>query len=92
VTEAQILGKPIIITNYPTAGSQIENGVSGVICGLSVEEIAEEIERLYSDTALRNNLVNNCLQTDYSNTNELNKLYNIVNVPKQNYVMKEVTV
>ncbi|WP_261302580.1 glycosyltransferase [Paenibacillus andongensis] len=92
VTEAQILGKPIIITNYPTAGSQIEDGVSGVICGLSIEEIAEEIERLYSDTALRNSLANNCLQTDYSNTYELNKLYNMVNVPEQSYVLKEVTV
>ena len=26
VTEAKILGKPILITNYPTARSQIEDG------------------------------------------------------------------
>ncbi|KRE51005.1 glycosyltransferase [Paenibacillus sp. Soil724D2] len=92
VTEAQILGKPILLTNYPTARSQIEEGVDGVICGLSIEEIAEEIERLHWDSDLRSNLANSCLQTDYSNTYELNKIYNIVNIPEQGYVMKEVTV
>lgn len=92
VTEAQILGKPILLTNYPTARSQIAEGVDGVICGLSIVEIAEEIERLHWDSDLRSNLANSCLQTDYSNTYELNKIYNIVNIPEQGYVMKEVTV
>ena len=34
VREAQILGKPVIITNYPTAKSQIQDGVDGIICGM----------------------------------------------------------
>ncbi|KRE97156.1 capsular biosynthesis protein [Paenibacillus sp. Soil766] len=92
VTEAQILGKPILLTNYPTAKSQIEDGVDGVICGLSVEGLVDGIESLYRNSDLRNDLSYNCLQTSYSNTSELNKLYNIVNVPEQNYVLKEVRV
>ena len=32
VTEAKILAKPILITNYSTAESQIEDGIDGVIC------------------------------------------------------------
>ena len=53
VTEAKILGKPILITNYPTSGSQIEDGIEGVICDLSVEGIAKGIESLYKDSDLR---------------------------------------
>lgn len=92
VTEAKILGKPILITNYTTASSQIEDGVEGLICELSVEGIADGIERLFSDSKLRANFANNCLRMDYSNSDEMNKLYSIVHVPEQNYVMKEVTV
>ena len=40
VTEAQILNKPVLITNYPTAKSQVKNGYDGLICELSVEGIA----------------------------------------------------
>lgn len=78
VTEAKILGKPILITNYPTASSQIENGVDGMICELSVEGIAEGIERMYTRRELRTELMNNNIGRDYSNTWELNKLYGVI--------------
>ncbi len=57
VGEAQILSKPVLITNYPTAASQVKNGFDGYICELSVEGIAQGIERLYLDNGLRKNLV-----------------------------------
>ncbi|NOU65177.1 glycosyltransferase [Paenibacillus sp. LMG 31461] len=78
VTEAKILGKPIIITNYPTASSQIEDGVDGMICELSVEGIAEGIERMYTRSELRTDFMNNNVGRDYSNTWELNKLYGVI--------------
>jgi glycosyltransferase involved in cell wall biosynthesis len=78
VTEAKILGKPILITNYPTAGSQINNKIDGVICDLSVEGIADGIERFYKDSELRRQLAATCENTDYSNSYELNKLYKIL--------------
>ena len=31
VREAQMLGKPVVITNYATSASQLEDGVDGVI-------------------------------------------------------------
>jgi glycosyltransferase involved in cell wall biosynthesis len=77
VTEAKILGKPILITNYPTASSQIEDDFDGVICELNVEGIAKEIERLYNDYELREKLASHCENTDYSNSYELNKLYSM---------------
>ncbi|MCI2255202.1 glycosyltransferase [Domibacillus sp. PGB-M46] len=78
VGEAQILSKPVMITNYATAKSQVQDQVNGFICELSVEGIAEGIERLYKDAELRNLLVQNCQREDYCNSEELEKLYNLV--------------
>lgn len=77
VTEAQILGKPILITNYSTASSQIEDGVDGVICELSVEGIVNGIERLYTNAILRNGLNIKSKSTNYKNNFELEKLYSL---------------
>ncbi|MED4651359.1 glycosyltransferase [Bacillus pseudomycoides] len=78
VGEAQILAKPVLITNYTTANSQVKNGVDGYITELSVEGIADGIEKLYRDATVRKQLANNCSNTDYSNKYELNKLYEII--------------
>ena len=77
VGEAQILGKPVVITNYTTAKSQVRENVDGYICELSVEGIADGIEKLYKDKNLRIKLSNNCKNTDYDNSNELYKLYKL---------------
>ena len=77
VGEAQILGKPVVITNYTTAKSQVRDNVDGYVCKLSIEGIAEGIEKLYKDKNLRIKLSDNCKNTDYSNSSELENLYNI---------------
>lgn len=78
VSEAQILGKPVMITNYETANSQVKDGFDGYICDLSIEGIVKGIENLYKDNDLRNNLSYNCKITDYSNSQELKKLYDLI--------------
>lgn len=77
VTEAKILGNPIVITDYPTSKSQINDGVDGYITELSVEGIAYGIEKLYKDKELRDKLSSNCINNDYSNSYELEKLYRL---------------
>ena len=77
VGEAQILGKPVVITNYTTAKSQVRENIDGYICDLSIEGIADGVEKLYKDKNLRIKLSENCKNTDYSNSSELEKLYNI---------------
>ena len=77
VGEAQILGKPVVITNYTTAKSQVRDNVDGYVCKLSIEGIADGVERLYKDKNLRIKLSENCKNTDYSNSSELENLYNI---------------
>ena len=78
VTEAMILGKPILITNYPTAKSQVKDGVDGIICDVSAAGIAEGIEKLYQSKELRESLMANIRGKDYSNSVELEKLYHLV--------------
>lgn len=79
VTEAQILGKAVMLTNYTTAHSQVEDGVDGYITELSIEGIANGIEKLYKEDKLREQLVSNCRRTNYNNSQELEKLYETFN-------------
>ena len=80
VLEAQMLGKPVLITNYPTAKSQIKHNVDGYITDLSVDGIAKGIEKLINDVNLRRKLEKNTKEFDYSNVEELEKLYEIIEV------------
>ncbi|WP_091167537.1 glycosyltransferase [Paenibacillus sp. 1_12] len=78
VTEAKILGKPILITNYSTAPSQINDGVDGVICELSEAGIAAGIEKLMKNAELRRDLTNYLEEQDHSNNDEIDKLYRLM--------------
>ena len=77
VSEAKILEKPILITNYETANSQVLHEQDGMICKLSIEGIADGIEKLYYDELLRKKLESYCKKSDYSNSTELDKLYEL---------------
>ena len=80
VIEAQMLGKPVLITNYPTAKSQIKHNVDGYITDLSVDGIVNGIEKLINDVNLRRKLEKNTKEFNYSNVEELEKLYEIIGV------------
>jgi glycosyltransferase involved in cell wall biosynthesis len=60
VDEAKFVGKPIVVTNYDTVGEQIEDGVTGVVCGMSGEEIANSIEEILKNKELKMKLIANC--------------------------------
>ena len=79
VREAQILCKPIIITNYPTAKSQINDGVDGIICEMNNSKIAEAIISLVNNNEKRNNIVEYLNQNDFSGFEEVNKIYHLLN-------------
>ncbi|EDM29041.1 capsular polysaccharide biosynthsis protein [Lentisphaera araneosa HTCC2155] len=80
VREAQILSKPVLIPNFPTAKSQLEDGVDGLICPLNTEGIAEGIITLIKDTQLRSQLAKGASSRDYSNRSELKKIYQLVDL------------
>lgn len=78
VREAQILCKPVIITNYATAASQVQDGVDGVICGMDNAAIARAILDLANDPAKRERLSNYLSTHDYGNEREVEKIYGLL--------------
>lgn len=80
VREAQILHKPVIITDFPTAHSQVEDGYDGVIVPLDNEGCADGIIKVIKNTTLQNKLVENMEKTEYSNENEIDKIYKLTKV------------
>ena len=75
VREAQILGKPVVITDYPTARDQVVDGVDGVIVPLDNEGCADGIIRFIQDSDLRGKIVTNLLSLDRSNSSAVEKVY-----------------
>ena len=75
VREAQILHKPVIITNFPTASSQLIDGVDGVIVPMDNDGCAKGIKNLIMDDEKRKNLIKNCSSSCYSNKEEVEKIY-----------------
>lgn len=79
VREAQILCKPVIITNYPTAHSQIKHGVDGGIVPLDNAGCAHEIAQFIKNKELQQNIVSYLKEHDYGNEKEVQKLYLLLN-------------
>lgn len=77
VHEAQMLGKPVVITRYATSSSQLEDGVDGVIVPMDNECCARSIAALFHDHEKLTQLITNCNSQDYSNFTEAEKLLNI---------------
>jgi glycosyltransferase involved in cell wall biosynthesis len=77
VTEAQILGKAVIITNYPTSKSQLRDGVDGLICDQSVQGIADGIENIYKNIYFKNEMEDYCRKGNYNNVGEVVKVYKL---------------
>ena len=78
VREAQVLCKPVIITNYATAKSQINNGVDGVICELDNKRVAEAIFALATDVKKQNSIINHLQTHDYAGMAEVEKIYRLI--------------
>lgn len=78
VREAQILCKPVIITDYPTSKSQIDNGVDGVIVPMDNEKCAYGIIDFIKNKSLQQNIVQYLEEHDYSNASEVEKIYQLM--------------
>lgn len=74
VREAQILCKPVIITNYATSTAQVIDGVDGVIVSQGNEQIAEGIYSFVQNKALQEQILNYLQTHDYGNEGEVWKL------------------
>lgn len=78
VREAQMLGKPVVITNYATASSQIKDGVDGCIVPMDNEGCARGLAEFIRDKELQNSIVDYLQTHDYGNESEIEKLYKLI--------------
>lgn len=78
VREAQMLGKPVIITDYETSKSQLQDGVDGRIVPMDNQGCADEIVKLIKDESAQKKLVVNMKKRDYTNESETLKLYKLI--------------
>ncbi len=83
VTEAKILGKPILLTNYATSKSQVTHEEDGIISELSTEGLIRAIEILYREDGLRTRLSRACQLMNFNNQHELNRLYELMGEVKE---------
>lgn len=78
VREAQILCKPVAITNYPTSKSQLTNEFDGVIVPMDNEGAAQGLKHLIEDHDLQKRIVENLKLGDYGNEKEVEKIYKLI--------------
>ena len=71
------LCKPVIVTNYPTASSQIQEGVDGVIVPMDVDECAQEMAAFIRDKEKQAKIVEYLQTHDYGNWDEIEKIYGL---------------
>ena len=74
VREAQILCKPIVITNYATASSQVQDGIDGIIVPNDIEGAAEGIAAFLQNKQKQQEIVAYLQNHHYGNEDEVKKI------------------
>ena len=78
VREAQILCKPVVVTNYTTAPSQICDGIDGCIVPMDNDGCAKGLADFVLNTKLQHRIINNLRSCNYNNKVEMDKLYALI--------------
>lgn len=74
VREAQMLCKPVVVTNYPTASSQIQDGVDGIIVPLDNEGCARGLADFIRNKELQGRITDYLRSHDYGNESEVQRI------------------
>ena len=76
--EAKILCKPIVVTNFSTVKDQFENRVNASICEMTPESLCYSIVELSTNNKLRESYKLFLSEHVTDNSDEVEKLYQIV--------------
>lgn len=80
VREAQIIGKPVAVSAYDTANSQIQDGVDGVILPMNAIEFARGLAGFINNEPMRNEIISYLRCHDYGNESEIEKIYKLIDL------------
>lgn len=78
VTEAFMVGLPVLVTEYSSAREQIRDGVDGIITENSTEGIYRGLKSLLNNEFSLDELKKNVLSKDYSNVEEIEKVEKLI--------------
>ena len=67
--------KPVVITNYPTAKSQVDDGMDGVIVPLDVDGCTAAMAEFLKDKEKQEKVAAYLRLHDYGNEDEIEKIY-----------------
>lgn len=79
VREAQMLCKPVVVTNYPTASSQIIDGIDGKIVPMDNEGCAQGLVEFIMNSELQTQITEYLKMHDYGNESEVHKIELLLN-------------
>lgn len=78
VAEARMLNTPVISTDFDVIHNQLRDGENGLIVPMNARDIADAIQRLWSDAELRARIVQMLKAEKKGNTEEIGKLYDLI--------------
>jgi len=78
IREAQMLGKPVLVSDFSTVRSQIEHGADGYIVPAGIDGLVEGIQLLSSDKVLCSVLAKTAVEREYGNLSEAQKVLDLV--------------
>ena len=84
VREAQILCKPVVVTDYSTARNQVKDGVDGVIVPMDNTCSASGITHFIKDYNLQTRILYNVISKDFSNIDSISGIEDIIRYDSTN--------
>lgn len=78
IQEAQILGKPMVVSDCSGNREQVRHGKDGLMCGLTPDSLAENITLLLEDKALRGKLGAAAAKKNTDAAEEMQKLLSML--------------
>ncbi len=78
VREAQMLCRPVIITAYKTAPSQVQQGKDGIIVPMPARECAAAMHKALNNAPQRERIIQHLATHDYGNEREVEKIYGLL--------------
>ena len=78
VREAQMLARPVLITDFQTAKSQVHEGLDAVIAPQEEQALADAIEKLLDDAEKRAAFSAYAATHDYSNADQIQTVYTMI--------------
>ncbi|WHF51431.1 glycosyltransferase [Chryseobacterium gotjawalense] len=78
ITEAKVLGLPMVLTNFETAFSHIKDGMNGIIVEAQPQKVADAVENLLCNKCLREKFAANLHRENFGTESEIKKLYQLM--------------